>query len=235
MTGNDTWLIKLHMLDNMCYLLIADCYKREEDATLPPKVKFGKATVIEAAFSVVRDLGWEKMSARSIANRLGSSIGPIYTHLKSMPNLEEEVAKKAYDLLYDYCTTVRTGEAAIDRGLGYVLFAKKEKHLFKLFSNADFTDAINKYGELLRHKLDFDAKDDPSFKTLTFPQLVELRKSMAIFIHGLAVMVNTSFYIDDLSEEAIAALIRDTGSMLLIGYKAHLETVSKNQRAPKRE
>jgi hypothetical protein len=175
------------------------------------------------------------MSARTIANRLGSSIGPIYTHLKSMPNLEDEVVRKAFELLYDYCTAVRTGEPAVDRGLGYVLFAKREKHLFKFFSNAKFTDSINKYGELLRHKLDFDAKDDPSFSTLTFSQLVELRKRMAIFIHGLAVMVNTSFYIEDLNEESIAGIIRDTGKMLLTGYKAHLETISKDKQVQKKK
>ena len=202
---------------------------------MPPKVKFGKAAVIDAAFNVVRELGWEKMSARSIANRLGSSIGPIYTHLKSMPNLEDEVIRKAYELLYEYCTSVRTGEATIDRGLGYVLFAKREKHLFKTFSDEKFTDSINKYGEQLRHQLDFIAKDDPVFSTLTFSQLVELRKRMTIFIHGLAVMINTSFYVENLSEQAIAGLIRDTGKMLLIGYKAHLSSAGKNKQLQKKE
>lgn len=197
---------------------------------MPPKVKFGKEAVIDAAYSVVREFGWDKMSARAIANRLGSSIGPIYTHLRSMPNIENEVIKKAFDLLYDYCTTIRTGEAAIDRGLGYVLFAKNEKHLFELFSNQKFTKVINKYGEQLRKKLDFDAKDDPSFSTLTFSQLVALRKRMAIFIHGLAVMINTSFYIDNLSEKEIAELIRDTGKMLLIGYKVHLENTTNRHK-----
>jgi len=72
---------------------------------MPPKQKYTKEDIVEAAFNVVREQGWEALSQRSIAKKLNASIGPIYSYFKSMANLEEAVIEKAYELLLQYMLT----------------------------------------------------------------------------------------------------------------------------------
>ncbi len=95
------------------------------------RLNLKKESVVKAAFEVVRKNGWQGLSARSIANELNSSTGPIYSHLKSMKILEEEVVKKAMEFFEEYIIKPRTGDKWIDHGLGYVFFARDEKYLFR--------------------------------------------------------------------------------------------------------
>ena len=104
---------------------------------MPPKVKFEREHIINAAFNIVRKHGWQGLSARTLAEQLNSSTRPIYTHLKSMKDLEYEVVKKAMALLEEYINQPRTGDMWTDQGLGSVLFAKHEKELFKAIQTTD--------------------------------------------------------------------------------------------------
>ncbi len=102
---------------------------------MPPKFKFTRAEIVDAAFKLVREKGWAVLSTRSLAEVLGSSARPIYSHFKSMGELEEEIAKRGVDLLYKYMIQERTGDPWHDHGIGYVLFAQEEKRLFRLINN----------------------------------------------------------------------------------------------------
>src|SRR4030043_1200955 len=98
---------------------------------MPLRSSFTKDAFIDAAFKIVRTKGWDNLTARSLARELNCSTMPIYSYLKSMNNLYEELRKKAVDLLINYQTTPRTGQIFYDMGVGYILFAKQEKNLFR--------------------------------------------------------------------------------------------------------
>ena len=55
---------------------------------MPPKVKYEKSQIIDAAVQLVRESGLENLTARRLASKLGCSVCPIFTVFKSM----EEVA-----------------------------------------------------------------------------------------------------------------------------------------------
>ncbi len=189
---------------------------------MPPRVKFGKETVINAAFAIVRFSGWDALSARAIAQELGASVGPIYTHLNSMENIKDEVTRRSYDLLYDYCTTVRTKQPAVDRSLGYLIFAKKEKHLSKCFYDERFTPFRNKYGKQFWYRMNPLIYGDKLYKGLNREQILQIRIRMLMFIHGMFVMINNGSYPFETDEESLAELIRSTGKMVMEGLKAQL-------------
>ena len=107
---------------------------------MPVKSKFTAEDIIDAAFLIVRSEGAEKCSARAIAHELNSSTMPIYSCLSSMKELKEAVLKKALDLLISYETKVRTGDVLLDMGIGYIMFAKTEKHLFRMLFPVTLTD-----------------------------------------------------------------------------------------------
>ena len=189
---------------------------------MPAKSKFSAQDIIDAAFHIIRTQGQDKCSARAIAQELHSSTMPIYSCIKSMKELEEAIVKKAIDLLLHYEMQERTGIVALDMGVGYILFAKKERHLFRMLFFSDTGDANTELSERLREYA-FDTllgklAGFALMDGLSDEQKIDVFNKMWIFNHGLAVMLNNSV-IEDMSEEEISRLLMDTGLSILEGAK----------------
>lgn len=190
---------------------------------MPPKVKFEKESIVNAAYEIVRKKGWQGLSARSIAEELKSSTRPIYSHLESMNNLEEEVVKKAMELLEEYIRTPRTGDKWLDHGYGYVLFAKREKHLFKALFDEKHNHLYKKFSAEIFRKLGKDLSDDPDFKDLPEDIQTNMRKVRWVYVHGMASLLAESFEFDEFkTEEEFADLIKIVDTLIYKGVIAIL-------------
>ena len=190
---------------------------------MPPKVKFEKESIVNAAYEIVRKYGWQGLSARSIAEELKSSTRPIYSHLKSMNNLEEEVVKKAMELLEEYIRTPRTGDKWLDQGYGYVLFAKREKYLFKAIFDEKHNHFYKRFSAEIFTKLGEDLSDDPDFKVLSEEHQTNMRKVRWVYVHGLASLLANSFEFDEYkTEEELAHLIKIVDTLIYKGVIAIL-------------
>jgi AcrR family transcriptional regulator len=185
---------------------------------MPPKPKFAKEDIVEAAFSIVREHGWEALTQRAIAQKLNASIGPIYSYHKSMNNLEEAVIEKAYELLLHYSINSRGEKGLSFPSLGYVLFAKNEKKLFKCFFNEKYTETHKKYSQRMWQILREAVKDNPDYSQLSERQKEGLHQNIVIFCYGLAILINISFY-DEFTDEEICALILNAKRMFVEGFK----------------
>lgn len=102
---------------------------------MPPKSKFTKSEIIEAALSIVRMEGFGALTARALGTKLGSSARPIFTIFKSMDEVQQEVVIAARKLYTEYvnrglCQT----EIPAFKGVGmqYIQFALDEPKLFQL-------------------------------------------------------------------------------------------------------
>jgi AcrR family transcriptional regulator len=153
---------------------------------MPPKFKFNKEEISVAAFEIVRRNGFKALSTRSLAAELGSSARPIYSFFKSMTELEEEVVRQAVDLLYKYMVRKRTGDPWIDHGIGYVMFALREKHLFRAVNDENHIVYFKKYGDLIWVTLTGSLSDYAAFKGLTEEQIYKVQVTRWLFVHGLA-------------------------------------------------
>jgi len=185
---------------------------------MPPKPKFTKEDIVEAAFNIVREQGWEALTQRSIAQKLNASIGPIYSSLKSMTNLEEAVIEKAYALLLHYMLNSRGEKGLTFPSLGYVLFAKNEKKLFKCFFNEKHTETHKKHTQRLWQTTREAVKNHLDYSKLSDHQKEGFNKNMVIFCYGLAILINISFY-DEFTDEEISALISNAKRMFVDGFK----------------
>ena len=195
---------------------------------MPPKVKFEKESIVNAAYEIVRKYGWQGLSARSIAEELKSSTRPIYSHLKSMNDLEEEVVKKAMELLEEYIRTPRTGDKWLDHGYGYVLFANREKNLFKAIFDEKHNHLYKKFSAEIFRKLGEDLADDPGFKDLPEDYQTNMRKVRWVYVHGMASLLANSFEFDEFkTEEEFADLIRIVDNLL---YKGAIAILNPSER-----
>ena len=66
---------------------------------MPTQIKISKEMILDAAFSIVREYGIEKLSNRELANKLKCSIRPIYYQFKNVEEfLKQDKVKLQIDL-----------------------------------------------------------------------------------------------------------------------------------------
>ena len=193
---------------------------------MPPKFKFTKSEIVDAAFELVRDKGWAALSTRSLADKLGTSARPIYSYFKSMDELEEEISKKGVDLLYEHMIQERTGDPWHDHGIGYVMFAQKERGLFRGLNDEKHIKYFKEYGEMLWAKCSASLSDYPPFKGLSEEQIYTVQLYRWLMAHGLAFQVST--HPPGIWTDEVIVLKMQEGSLaILAGLKQQFELTAK--------
>lgn len=111
---------------------------------VPPKYKFTKAEIIETAMDMVRENGIESITARSLAQRLGSSSKPVFGLFKNMDEVLLETVQAIRNVYNQYITAGLSSKLPFKGvGLQYILFAKNEPNFFKLLFMNRFGDALD--------------------------------------------------------------------------------------------
>ena len=79
---------------------------------MPPKPKFARREIVEAALDLVSRRGPEALTARNLGERLGSSARPIFTVFQGMDELRQEVRAQEEPRLYQLLFVNGSREAA---------------------------------------------------------------------------------------------------------------------------
>lgn len=100
---------------------------------MAPKNKFTKEEMVKAALRVVRAKGIGCLTAKTIADELGTSTRPIFTSFGSMEDVKQEVYAAAVHV-YDGYTDAGLKEKVPFFGVGmqYIRFAREESELYRL-------------------------------------------------------------------------------------------------------
>ena len=100
---------------------------------MPPRAKFSKEEIVNAALDLVRAEGFGALTSRALGTALGSSARPIFTVFQSMEDVARAVTEAAKGLYREF---VQQGlaETPAFKGIGtqYIRFAAKEPKLFQL-------------------------------------------------------------------------------------------------------
>lgn len=104
---------------------------------MPPKVKFQKEEIVEAAVNITREKGISAVTAREVGAVLGVSSRPLFTYYHSVDELKRDVyhyAKNRYRQYVENGLKAKTPFLGV--GQNYIRFAKEETELYKyLFLN----------------------------------------------------------------------------------------------------
>ena len=174
---------------------------------MPPKVKVTKKALIDAAISLIRDEGFDALGVRSLALRAGCSTQPIFSNFESLEELKREVCEEANRIYEEYTRCkMASGKypAYKASGMAYISFAKEEPRLFHtLFMREGGADS-NQKGNFVD-----DTIVPIIMKNLGIDEMTAkfLHLEMWAFVHGVAVMVATSYL--PLSEELISQMLTD--------------------------
>ena len=174
---------------------------------MPPKVRFQREAVVDAAYQLARTSGLEAVNARAIAKALGCSTQPLFREFESMEDIRAEVVKLALTEYGRRIAQATSGTAMPpykSAGMAYILFAREEPQLFRMLFMCDRShmsplepdETLDYILELLTQKTGY-----------THEEALDFHLQMWVFTHGLATMVATH-YIDFSNEELEALLSR---------------------------
>lgn len=108
---------------------------------MAPKYKFTKEEMVEAALQVVRTKGIGGLTAKTMADELGTSTQPIFTSFGSMEGIKREVYAAAVRVYDGYTDAGLKAEVPFfGVGMQYIQFAREEPELYRLLFLSRETD-----------------------------------------------------------------------------------------------
>ncbi|WP_164779499.1 TetR/AcrR family transcriptional regulator [Paenibacillus kobensis] len=182
---------------------------------MPPKAELTKEKIAEAAFELVREHGFEALTARRIAQHLNCSTHPIYGVYGNMDAIKDDVYQLAVDYTIDYISKYEDSNnaRALNLTLGMLLFAQHEKQLFRVVYLSDYTKHyLTKSHHKLREMMYSAIKDiDSRLQSLDESTFEQIFMSLSIFIIGMGTMINSN---------TLELDIREAESMLIKLYES---------------
>lgn len=122
---------------------------------MPPKPKFTRDEIVDAALKIAADKGMKALTSRELGAALGSSARPIFTVFKNMEEVNDEVRKAALAKFYEYAKKADGYTPVFKQiGLQMILFAVEQPKLYKLIYMSEkpeaesFKDVFSNLGEV---------------------------------------------------------------------------------------
>jgi AcrR family transcriptional regulator len=179
---------------------------------MPPRVTFSKEDLIRHALGLVRDDGLSSLSARKIAQRMGSSTAPVYQWFDSMDALTEQVLIEIKGRALDYMSVPHTSRHFLNIGMGFALFARDEPGLFKAFhlENTPYRYLV----DALFVDLKQDMLNDPRFADMPDQSRAALLSKMWTFTFGLSIQICFGL-IEHPTNDFIEHTLSETGTIII--------------------
>lgn len=167
---------------------------------MPKKVIYTKEEIIDKAYEVLKESGLNTITARNLAKCLKTSPAPIYGYFSSMDLLKDELIKRAKGQFLSYVTINYTDKPFLNAGMGFVIFAREEKELFRsiFLMNSSYRDIISEFKTVIFEEIGKDnrfIKIDEDKKNWLF-------EKCWIYAHGFATLISMGFNKDS-SDESI--------------------------------
>lgn len=174
------------------------------------KERIHKDFLVDTAFLLAKQEGFENVTARKLAAKAGCSTQPIFRLYENMEDLWTEVYQKAvefYDFFYKDQPKM-CEEPFVDLGMAYIRFATAEKHLFKLlFMGEAGQEYAKSLYDILNGSEAYVSTEFAKARANGISNGQELFTKMWIFIHGAACMSVTGDY--DLGDDETLSLLKE--------------------------
>ena len=176
------------------------------------KVVYTKEDVVAAGLALVRRRGLTQLTARGVAEELGSSTAPVYSNFATMEALAEAVKRAAVRELLGLMRRGHSGDAFLDMGVGVLAFVWEWPRLYAalfLAPAAGYDPGLD-----LMEELTTVLDDLPELEPLSQDERVLVLKKVAIFTHGLATEICHGCG-PDCSLDTLVLLLKEVGRALL--------------------
>ena len=153
---------------------------------MPKKPTTTKETLIEGAFQLIREKGYESLTARNLAAFLGCSTQPVMYQFPNMDAIRDLAYQRADTFHSEY---ILAGGDLLGMGLQYIRFAEEEPRLFRfLFQSGHFSGFSLE--ELIRSPETAEILSAVSEEEgLAIEDAVDYFEPLAAVVHGYASLI----------------------------------------------
>ena len=111
---------------------------------MPPKPKFTRDEIVQAALTIVSEKGVEALTAKELGDALGASARPIFTVFASMKEVQDAVREAAMRRFESYAEQKLPGMPLFKQiGMQMVLFGAREPKLYQLLFMQENRTAVS--------------------------------------------------------------------------------------------
>lgn len=183
-----------------------------------PKVKFTKVQIVDAAFEIARTEGINNITMRKIAEKMGSSVAPIYVNFKDVNELTEAIIEKIMNISQQILIEESTGNPFHDMGMASIRFAKEYSVLFRdlVMKNNSY---MKGYDEKMVPVLIEEMKQDPELEGFTVDELKTILLKMRIFQLGLSVMAANGLLPKDYEKQDLMNILSSTSNDVILSAR----------------
>jgi AcrR family transcriptional regulator len=176
---------------------------------MPPRTKFTKEAIIDAAFDIAKTEGIDSISVRKVADNLGSSIAPIYVNFTDVDELKQAVLKKVHDIAQQMLMTQYSPDPFLNVGIASLKFAREYSVLFKdlIWGSKRYLNSVNPSKTDLMEQM----KQSSTLSGLSNEELGEIMFTMQVFQLGLSVMEVNGMLPEQFNEETIIGILESAG------------------------
>lgn len=177
---------------------------------MAPKTKFTKQDIILAAFDIAKTDGIESITIRKVAERLGSSIAPIYVNFNDAEELIQQVVFRAFEVAKELITEQQSGQPFRDIGVASLRFAKQYPVLYRdlmMKNNPHMKNTPEQIQEVIGMM-----KQDPELTGFSNEELQSLLLKMQIFQTGLCVMLANDLFTESVDDDKMLELMDEAAA-----------------------
>lgn len=161
---------------------------------MPPKPKFTREEIVEAALNIAADRGLKALTSRELGAALGSSARPIFTVFKNMDEVLSAVREAALARFGEYAKKAESYTPVFKQiGLQMILFAIEQPKLYRLLYMSEkpeakaFDDVFRNLGDVAPLCIEAIERD----YELSGDDAMLLFKHIWIYTYGIGALIAT--------------------------------------------
>jgi len=183
-----------------------------------PKIKFTKEQIIDAAFEIAKTEGIDSITMRKIAEKLGSSVAPIYVNFKNVDELNEALIEKIMSISRQLLMEEDTGNPFRDMGSASLRFAMEYSVIFRdlVIKNSKYMQG---YDEKMMPVLIEEMQKDPELKAFTIDELKTILLKMRIFHLGLSIMAANGLLPKEYNRQDMMGILSGAAADVIMSAK----------------
>ena len=180
---------------------------------MPPKVKFDKEAIIEAAFDVAKKEGLTGITARSVAARLGASVAPIYVNFATIDDLVNAVVEHVFSIS-EALLAKQKGKSIFENiGKASLEFAREYPVLYQELSIQP-NPYLASYEKIENSMIEAMAEDE-MMRDWTLEERRHVFLKMRVFQMGLSAMVANGHVPSWMDNQGFDQLLMEVGDDIL--------------------
>lgn len=184
---------------------------------MPPKTKFDKTVIVNAALEIAKEKGLSGITARSVSKRLNSSVAPIYVNFDTVDDLTEAVVQRVFAISEEFLEK-QMGESQFEKmGKASLAFAREYPVLFRELSIQP-NPYMASYETIENNMIDA-LGEDPEMADWTLEERKRLLLKLRVFQTGLSVMVSNGHVPSWIEDQELEQLLMEVGEDVLLAHQ----------------